>query len=64
MLEHPDITRALRTGYPNDVKEAPECPVCGEETDTFYKNDYGDIVGCGECIRKVDAYEEMEDYYL
>lgn len=64
MLEHPDITRTLRSGYPYDVKEAPKCPVCGEEADEFYKNEYGDIVGCTECICKVDAYEEMEEEYL
>lgn len=60
MLEHPDITKALRTGYPYDEPECPRCPVCERETDTFYKNEYGDIVGCDECIRRVDAWEETE----
>ena len=26
--------------------KAPRCPVCGEETDTLYKNIYGETVGC------------------
>lgn len=36
----------------------PICPVCGEETDTYYKNDSGEIVGCDHCVRTVDAWEE------
>lgn len=36
----------------------PRCPVCGAETDTFYKNEDGGIVGCDECIRAVDAWDE------
>ena len=38
----------------------PMCPVCGEETDTLYKNIYGEIVGCDVCIRTVDAWEEKK----
>ena len=40
MLEHPDITKALRTGHPIDWKE-PEpicCPICGAENpDKLYR---------------------------
>lgn len=36
----------------------PRCPVCGEETDTVYKNVYGDPVGCPECVTEVDAWAE------
>lgn len=43
---------------PLPPEEWPICPVCGKETDTFYKDKTGDIVGCGECIRAVDAWEE------
>lgn len=43
---------------PLPPEEPPICPVCGKETDTFYKDKHGDIVGCGECIRSVDAWEE------
>ena len=34
----------------------PICPVCGAETDTVYKNVYGDPVGCPECVKEVDAW--------
>lgn len=44
---------------PKDYK-VPRCPVCGEETDTLYKNIYEEIVGCDGCIRTVDAWEEKE----
>lgn len=40
--------------------KAPRCPVCGEETDTLYKNIYGETVGCDVCIRTVDAWDEMQ----
>ena len=39
--------------------EVPVCPVCGEETDTFFKNSLGDIIGCDVCVRSVDAWEEI-----
>lgn len=35
----------------------PRCPVCGAETDTLYRNQSMDIVGCDGCIRPVDAWE-------
>lgn len=38
--------------------DLPRCPVCGEETDTLYKNAEGEIVGCDACIREVDAWDE------
>ena len=40
--------------------DLPVCPVCGEETDTYYKNKDGVIVGCEFCIDAVDAWEEKE----
>lgn len=36
----------------------PICPVCGAETDTVYKNVYGDPLGCPECVTEVDAWAE------
>lgn len=57
-LEHPDITRVRRDGLP----EAPDihCPMCGAECETFYKGD-GQIIGCENCITKVEAWEEAEN---
>ena len=40
--------------------DLPVCPVCGEETDTYYKNKDGVIVGCEFCIDAVDAWEGKE----
>lgn len=58
MYEHPVVTNLERTGYP-DGKEhpIPTCPVCGEETDTLYKDRDGYIFGCGECVTSCDAWE-------
>lgn len=43
---------------PEPMWEGPVCPVCGREADTFYKDKYGDTVGCDGCIRSVDPWEE------
>ena len=48
-----------RPAEPKDYK-VPRCPICGEETDTLYKNIYGETVGCDGCIRTVDAWEEKK----
>ena len=56
VMEYWDTERpAERKDY-----KATRCPVCGEETDTLYKNIYGEIVGCDVCIRTVDAWEEKK----
>ena len=39
----------------------PICPICGAETDTFKKDYYGDIIGCDECVKDVDAWDYVED---
>ena len=48
-----------RPAEPKDYK-VPRCPVCGEETDTLYKNIYGETVGCDVCISTVGAWEEKK----
>lgn len=55
--DHPDIARALETGYPNGTPTYPECPVCGAECETIFKDKDGYIFGCDCCIKKVDAWE-------
>jgi hypothetical protein len=40
--------------------DLPVCPVCGEETETYYKNKDGVIAGCEFCIETVDAWEEQK----
>lgn len=35
----------------------PQCPICMEETDTFIRDYWGDIVGCDKCCDKVDAWD-------
>lgn len=58
MRDHPVIELMEQTGYPDGREPAyPVCPVCGREADTFYEDSDGNIVGCDECIKKVDAWE-------
>ena len=61
MLEHPEITNAIRTGYPDGESEYPCCPVCGKECETIYWNIT--VVGCDRCITKQDAWEYQEEFY-
>lgn len=62
-LEHPDITYALRTGYPCGKKEQyPVCPVCGQICTSVYTrcgNASCEIVGCDECLTEKDAWEVL-----
>lgn len=48
-LEHPDITRALRTGYPYGHDEELHHYYCGE---------------CGECLDDQTMYEDEAHKYL
>ena len=34
----------------------PLCPICAEETDTYYVNAEGEIVGCDSCVEPRDAW--------
>ena len=49
--------------YPEPPLEPdfPRCPICGEETDTFYRDADGDIVGCDNCVKAIDAWDYVED---
>ena len=40
-----------------DEPEAPICPVCGGEADTFYYDKFYDVVGCDRCVNVKDAWE-------
>lgn len=40
--------------------EVPICPVCGRESDTIYEDKDGQVVACGECIVRRDAWEWMD----
>lgn len=42
---------------PQDDGEAPSCPICYRETDTLYRNQDHDIVGCDNCLKAIDAWD-------
>lgn len=46
--------------YTEAKKKAPVCPVCGEECESIYKDRWGNICGCENCVEKMDAWEEMD----
>ena len=50
--EHPDVARALLTGYPHKVKTL-ECLDCGKDFsgDAQLYNWDGDLI-CGDCLRE------------
>lgn len=58
----PYIENMVRFGTPDGrVYETPVCPICGQETEIFYKSPNADIIGCDNCIDTVDAWAEMEE---
>ena len=42
--------------YEPEETPPPVCPICGQETDTFRMDFYGDIIGCDRCVKDVDAW--------
>lgn len=34
----------------------PRCPVCDAETDKLLRDRWGNVVGCPECVKEVDAW--------
>lgn len=56
--DHPVIRNMERTGFPDGkCEEWPVCPACGGETDLFYFDVDGDLVGCDNCVTTKDAWE-------
>ena len=53
-LEHPDITRLMRDGIPEN--KTKYCPCCGAECEKFFIED-GKIIGCDYCIEVCDVDE-------
>ena len=42
-----------------EIGDSKYCPICGAETSDFYKSKVtGEVVGCYECVRYCDAWEE------
>ncbi len=59
--DDPIIRCAEETGYaPWNQPQDPRCPVCGEICEKVYKDQYGEIVGCDECLTEQDASDEEE----
>ena len=55
----PWIREAERDGFgdPDPV----ECPICGEECDTIYADQNGDVFGCDRCVMTQDAWDWREE---
>ena len=47
---------------PPEPKNPPRCPVCMAETDTYFRDYWGNIVSCDECIESVDAWDYREEH--
>ena len=55
----PWIREAERDGFGDP--DPPKCPVCGEECEEIYADQYGNVFGCDECILRQDAWEWAEE---
>lgn len=49
-------------GFEPPLEQKPDrpqlCPMCGEETESVYKDRWGRIVGCHGCVEEVDEWPE------
>ncbi len=67
MLErdHPDIERAMRTGFASATLEPLYCPVCGEEVsyddNLIVRADDGEVLGCPRCTKRRNALRVLEE---
>ena len=59
--DHPAIRNCEVTGWP-DGKEPrqPVCPICGQECERVYENQFSMWVGCDVCLTESDAWEEPD----
>ena len=55
----PWIRDAELNGYPSDPPV--ECPCCGEECNTIYADQYGNVFACDRCLMTQDAWEWAEE---
>ena len=39
----------------------PTCPECHEDTETLYRDDNNEIIGCPDCIEEIDAHNLQPD---
>ncbi len=59
----PWIREAETKGYPPDMVPDPVCPVCGaKDPDYIYKMD-NSVIGCSECIERMDAGDWAVEVY-
>ena len=56
----PWIRDAEMNGFGDDVPDV-ECPICGKVCETIFKDAYGDVCGCDNCIIKQDSWEWDEE---
>lgn len=60
--DHPTIRNMELTGRPHGKEpKYPVCPVCGEETNTFYRDKAHEIIGCDMCVKTVDAWDYCDE---
>lgn len=63
--DHPIVANLLRTGQPTTKQPVePLCPVCNEDSEFFFVNKNGDVVGCERCLKMKYYYEFEEEALL
>lgn len=56
--EDPIIKNYEIYGNAEGVEEkAPKCPICDKDAEKFYKDFWGEVVGCDNCIKEFDSWE-------
>lgn len=55
----PWIRDAEMNGMPSP--DPVHCPLCDEECETIYRDRYGTVFGCENCIEEQESYEWAEE---
>lgn len=59
--DHPIIKNMELSGYPDGkAPQEPICPVCSSECETIYRDQDGEIFGCENCVKEIDAWDTPE----
>lgn len=61
ILDAPEIREAEMYGMPDPP--TVKCPICCRAAENFFiDNNTGDVIGCDECAKTVDAWEWLNEH--
>ena len=52
----------IRDAETNGMPDTPDvyCPVCNEENPEYFFVSDGDVIGCSQCVERIDPWDWIE----